>query len=81
MRQVPGRGFPPPLWPVPLLRAKLHLTPGGFEPHSTGRGRNAPTEQMGKLRLHRAEVWDSAVEGPFKVLLLNSDLEFSSPLL
>lgn len=57
------------------------MAPGGLKPHSTWRGRNAPTKQMGKPRPHVAELWDSAVEGPFKVLLLTSHLKFSVPLL
>lgn len=53
---------------TPLLRAKLHTAPGGLKPHSTRRGGNAPTKQMGKPRPPEAELWNLAAEGPSKVL-------------
>ena len=55
MRQVLGNGPPHPAT-LPLFRAKVHLVPGGLTPHSTGRGRNVPTKQMGKARPQVAEL-------------------------
>lgn len=80
MREVPGKGPCLPLHAVPLLRAKLHMASEGLKPHGTGRSSNTPTKQMGRLRPPGAELWNSAVEGLSKVLLLTSLLKLSSPL-